>query len=391
MSTTHCEHDSRQENVNPHSTLTSLLSTSNVRVSPEFPLAELLPALGPRHSSLSFHTSHLSSIDVSLLTEFITVNKHVTHLSFAHVSLGDNAAIQVLSAIASAAHSQSPLLSLSLRSVGISTSGAKRIADVIRDADFGRLENIDLSNNHANWLGERAMEKALASRVLKGRKALDIDISGNRVIVEWLNALTHGFGAIAALIGGILLTGTAVRHGLPGSNIASLAVFAMSLFTLLSSSCIYHSAFRCPAASKKLRKADHCSIFVLIAGSYTPFVVCYTLDPPTFAGPATLLAVWFFAAIGIARSLAASGSNAMRALLALATGWIGVFSMETLVERMQQGALNSVVMGGIAYSVGILFYLLGKKVPILHVVWHVSVMLGGGLHYFALWRYVVHG
>lgn len=384
-------HDAGDEDLKHRVDLSSLLSSNKVYVPPEVPLPLLLSSLRPEHSSVTIRTRPLSAADVALLAHFLSNNKHVVRLSLATVPLGSAVAFQLLAAVAAPREPPSPLRALSLRSVGISTSGAKQIATLIREANFGQLESLDLSNNRANWPGERALEKAVVARVLEGRTAIDVDVSGNLVVVEWLNAITHGLGAFGALAGGIVMTASAVRHGLPGANVASLVVFALSLFTLMASSCVYHSAFRCPAASRRLRKADHCSIFMLIAGSYTPFVVCYTLDPPTFAGPATLLAVWTCASVGIARSLAESGSSNARSLLALATGWLGAFSVRTMTERMQEGALNFVVSGGIAYSLGIIFYLLGKKIPMMHVIWHVAVMLGGGLHYFALWRYVVNG
>lgn len=385
------EHGACDEDLKDSVDLSSLLSNYKVHVTAEIPLPLLLSSLRPEHSSVRIHRRQLSAADVALLVQFLRNNKHVTHLSFAKVRLGDAAALQLLAAVAAPREPPSPLRSLSLRSVGISTSGAKQLAAVIREADFGHLESINLSNNRANWPGEQALEKAVATRVLEGRSAVDVDVSGNLVVVEWLNALTHGLGAFGALGGGIVMTGSAVRHGLPGASVASLVVFIFSLVTLLTSSCVYHSAFRCPEASKKLRKADHCSIFMLIAGSYTPFVVCYALDPPTIAGPVTLLAVWVCASVGIARSLAESGSSNMRSLLALVTGWLGAFSVRIMTERMQEGALHSVFWGGIAYSFGIVFYMLGKKIPMMHVIWHVAVMLGGGLHFFALWRYVVNG
>lgn len=369
-----------------------LQNGSHVQVQRDALLPEVLTRLGDRHTSLTICSPSLSPQSFSALCNFISnLNSHVNELNLSGVSLGDASVIRLFASLAKSRESPSPLVRISMQNVGFQTNGAKKIASIFRDADLGRLEYLDLSNNIANWPGVKAIESAIAARAQAGHRPIEVDLDGNLVIVELLNAVTHGIGAGGALAGGILMAVRAVQLELPLATIASLLVFVGSLFTLMTSSCVYHSCFRYPRTSRQLRKADHCSIFILIAGSYTPFVVCYTLDPPTVCGPLTLIAVWMCATAGIIMSLSSSGSNRTRALFALGMGWLGAFSVRTMVERMQSGALSSVVMGGVIYSVGIVFYLLGKRQPIMHVVWHVAVMLGGGFHYFALWRYVVNG
>ena len=367
----------------PPTDLPTLLSCSKVHVPASTSLPSLLPLLRRKHTSLTLHARHLPAAHLALLADFLSGPHPLLHLSLAHVALPARAPAALLAAIAS---SPAPLQSVSLRAVGISAASARKLAHVLRRSELPHLRHVDVANNAANWPGVRALRQAAAA----AHPRLVLDVSGNLVFVERLNALTHLFGALLALPAGLALARAAVRHALPPLHVASLLVFAAALVTLMACSAVYHGAFRSAERRARLRKADHCCIFVLIAGTYTPFVVCYTLDPPTTAGPAALAAVWALAAVGVVRSLRGDGSNRSRALLALATGWVGMLAIQTLLERLQGGALAAVVAGGLVYSLGMAFYLGGKKIPVLHVVWHVAVMVGGGLHYYALWRYVVH-
>lgn len=341
-------------------------------------------------SKLYLNLKPFTATAIQALTTFLrTANRHVTHLSLSRTKIGNQGVVAILTALSITP--SSPLISLTLSDVGMTKTGALAIAALLKSTSMHSLSHIDLSNNFANQRGVLALQHSIKQYNLTADTPLTLNLTGNLIIVELLNAVTHGLGAGGALLGGAIMTARAVKHGLPIQSIAALLIFIASLFTLMMSSCVYHSCFRKPKASKRFRKADHCSIFVLIAGTYTPFVVCYTLDPPTIAGPATLASVWLCATIGIVMSLGSPEANKLRALFALATGWLGAFSFRTMLERMQDGALSSVVLGGVTYSLGIVFYLLGKKIPAMHVVWHVAVMIGGALHYFALWRYVVNG
>lgn len=263
-----------------------------------------------------------------------------------------------------------------------------------------------------------------------------VDVSGNLVTIELWNAWTHGVGAAAAFFGGVHLvrsaTATAAaatssfllsdddtinNNGLPLSNssssssstlltessfatsvaidaacVYSLLIFALSLFVLLCASCAYHASFRVPKLNKALRRVDHMSIFVLIAGTYTPFLVCYARS--TAIGVVTLVAIWASAGVGMVRSMLKKGgfvSNKGRALFALATGWLGVMALPTLWRSMPKGAMMGVFVGGGMYSGGMGFYLASKKVPVLHVVWHCAVVAGSVCHYVTLLRYVAGG
>jgi hemolysin III len=234
--------------------------------------------------------------------------------------------------------------------------------------------------------GVVALEKAVAQRP---HGAISVNVMGNLVLVEVLNGITHGIGSLGAIIGGISMIHYAWPV-LPLYQTLSVLLFCASLLTMFLSSCLYHSCFRVPGLREFLHGMDHCSIFILIAGSYTPFISCYTLDPITAAGPVVLVLVWIFAIIGVLMSLQViPAGRRTRAFFALAMGWIGIAPVKTLAARMEPGAMASVFAGGMAYSGGLVLYLLGKRVPMLHVFWHLAVMLGGGLHFYAIWHYPV--
>lgn len=315
---------------------------------------------------------------IDSLLVYLESQTHFTHLSLNRVHLGDSAVAKLLHTLGMA--DASPVTHLSLSATGISTKGAVQMSTLLT-TPLGALAHLDLSNNAANHRGVQAIEKAVSSR----HTPLLVNLSGNLVTVEVLNTVTHAVGAGAALLGGIMLTYRAYANNTSTAVTCSLAVFALSLFTLLTSSAVYHAAFRAPRWATRLQKMDHCSIFLLIAGSYTPFMVKYAMD--SSEGRYTLAAVWVSALVGIVRSVMGTGGSKARSGLALFTGWLGLLSWRVMSERMGND-LALVVGGGVAYSVGIVFYLLGKRMPSMHVVWHFAVMLGGGLHFVALWTYV---
>lgn len=335
---------------------------------------------------LVFTAPELSWSTLMDLSAYLKDQTHLSHLDLRCVKVGDSGIGILLRTLSN--NSASPITHLNLASVGLSSAGAISNSHFLSKS-LGALTHLDLSNNAANQRGVSAISNALQSRH-KSLPRLYVQLDGNLINIEVLNAVTHGLGAGGALLGGVVMLMRAIENGLRREEVASLVVFIASLFILMTSSCVYHSCFRMPYAFTQTRKADHCCIFLLIAGSYTPFVVCYTLHPPLWAGPVTLITVWICATVGIVRSVAGAGSSRTRALLALGTGWLGVFATRSLMERIQVGALWCILMGGLAYSIGVAFYFLGLRRPMMHVIWHVAVIIGGSFHYFALWKYVVN-
>jgi hemolysin III len=196
------------------------------------------------------------------------------------------------------------------------------------------------------------------------------------------NSLSHGFGLIASLVATPFLLLHAVRQGDAGF-IVGASIFAATMILLYLASTLYH-ALPVGNAKRVCRVVEHCAIFLLIAGTYTPF----TLGVLRGAWGWTLLGmVWGLAAVGVV--LKASNRMAHPFLstgLYLFMGWLIVIAVQPLSERIPVSGLLWLAGGGLAYTLGVIFYALDGRLRYGHFVWHLFVMAGTACHYFAvLW------
>jgi hemolysin III len=195
---------------------------------------------------------------------------------------------------------------------------------------------------------------------------------------ELVNALTHGIGAVASIIAAtVLVTRAAIRGGV--WETVGAAVFGICLLTLYAASTLYHAA-RTPAWRRRLKVFDHCAIFLLIAGSYTPFL----LHELRGAWGWTLFAVvWTLAVAGIVFKLFCAGRfRVLSTLLYLAMGWLCVVAARPLLEHVAPETLVWILAGGIAYTVGTPFY--HARPRYAHAIWHGFVLLGSACHVVAV-------
>jgi hemolysin III len=196
------------------------------------------------------------------------------------------------------------------------------------------------------------------------------------------NSLTHVLGLVAALVGAPVLVVLALRVGTP-EQAGACAVYGLTLILLFAASTHYHVRQDKPGDYRRLI-TDHICIYLLIAGTYTP--ICFT----TLRGPwgwALFAAIWTLATLGIAFKCA-YGLRFERLSLALylVMGWLSVFALSSLVRNAGAGALALILGGGVVYTVGTLFYTrvwIGK-IRYSHAVWHLAVVAGSTLHYFAV-------
>ncbi len=193
---------------------------------------------------------------------------------------------------------------------------------------------------------------------------------------EVMNAVTHGVGALLAVAGGTLLIASSASQQDP-YKLASSIVYGLSLAMLYLMSTLYHS-IASPRAKAVLRVFDHCSIFLLIAGTYTPFTLV-TLRQT--GGWGLFGAIWGTAAVGIALN-AISLRRFEKLLCYVVMGWAVVFQAGTLLSALSPGGLALLVAGGICYTGGILFYVLRR--PYMHGVWHLFVLAGSVCHFFCV-------
>lgn len=202
--------------------------------------------------------------------------------------------------------------------------------------------------------------------------------------VELLNALTHGFGAVASLAAGAVLV---VFSALTGDawQVVSAAVFSATLILMYLASSLYHAIQR-PRAKRVLEILDHSAIYLLIAGTYTPFLLV-TLNGPW--GWSLFGVVWGLAALGVVfKSFATGRFERVSTLLYVAMGWLIVIAFPVLLAKITAWGLLWLVLGGLFYTAGTYFFL-NKRLKYAHPIWHVFVLLGSTAHVVAVWSQVV--
>lgn len=202
---------------------------------------------------------------------------------------------------------------------------------------------------------------------------------------QLLNSLTHGLGALLGVVGLIVMMVCAVRYG-DAWHIATSAVFGGSVILLYSSSTLLH-LFPERTFTSHLEKLDHICIYFLIAGTYTPFALV------------NMRGIWGWMLFGLIWALTLSGTvaklfffkkiNNLSTWLYLLMGWSIILTLKPAIESISFNGLMLLVGGGLAYTVGVIFFVLDKKIPFGHAVWHVFVLVGTSLHYFAIFYHVI--
>jgi hemolysin III len=201
---------------------------------------------------------------------------------------------------------------------------------------------------------------------------------------ERFNSITHIVGAALAAVGAILLVAAAWRSG-DSWKIASCSVYAATLVHLYLVSSLYHSARG--TAKDILRKMDHCAIYLLIAGTYTPFTLV-TLRGTW--GWSMFAVVWALALFGLVQEIwYAHGTRVLSLVIYVMMGWLAVFGVKPLIASLDLSGFIWLLSGGLCYTVGIAFYATDHKVRHGHGIWHLFVLAGSFCHYTTILFYVV--
>ena len=204
---------------------------------------------------------------------------------------------------------------------------------------------------------------------------------------EIANAVTHGVAALLSIAGLAVLVAFAVLYSGSPKVVAAVSIFGASMVFLYTASTLYHSIPN-PRAKKVLQYLDHSMIYVLIAGSYTPFCLI-TLQG--YTGIALLCAVWLIAIAGISlQAVLLHKADWINCLLYLSMGWLAVFVIDPLVSTLDSTGLALLVAGGLAYTVGVVFYIF-ERIPCSHAIWHTFVFAGTTLQFFSVLFYVIPG
>lgn len=204
---------------------------------------------------------------------------------------------------------------------------------------------------------------------------------------EIANAVTHGVAALLSIAGLAVLVAFAVLYSGSPKVVAAVSIFGASMVFLYTASTLYHSIPN-PRAKKVLQYLDHSMIYVLIAGSYTPFCLI-TLQG--YTGIALLCAVWLIAIAGISlQAVLLHKADWINCLLYLSMGWLAVFVIDPLVSTLDSTGLALLVAGGLAYTVGVVFYIF-ERIPFSHAIWHTFVFAGTTLQFFSVLFCVIPG
>ncbi len=201
---------------------------------------------------------------------------------------------------------------------------------------------------------------------------------------EIANSVTHGVGALLSIGGLAVLVGFSSLRG-NSWHITSCSIFGSTLILLYIASTLYHS-IPLPNIKGILRQIDHSAIYLLIAGTYTPFLLVNLRGP---WGWSLFGTIWGIALLGIILKTTSFGRRPGISLaLYLIMGWIIIVAFKPMLAAIDQKGLELLLFGGLAYSSGIIFYV-WEKLPYSHAIWHLFVMMGSCLHFFAILFYVI--
>lgn len=201
---------------------------------------------------------------------------------------------------------------------------------------------------------------------------------------EVANSVTHGLGLLASIVGAVVLVSLAVERG-EGWHVVSAAVYGATLIALYAASTLYH-ALKGTKARGVLRILDHCSIYLLIAGTYTPITLVSLRGG---WGWALFGTVWALAVAGIFFKVFATGRFGYLSTVAyVLMGWICILALRPMLVLLSPGALALLLAGGVAYTAGTVFYA-WERIPYSHAVWHLFVVAGSVCHYLAIALYVL--
>jgi len=201
---------------------------------------------------------------------------------------------------------------------------------------------------------------------------------------EMASSIIHGLGAGLAVAALALLVSLAGKIGDPW-KVVSFSIYGGTLIMLYLSSTLYH-AFHNPRIKRIFRHLDHCSIYLLIAGTYTPFTL---VNLRGRWGWTLFVLIWGLAIVGIVMTtVLMDRSRVLGGLIYIGMGWLAIVAIKPLVQSMPAAGMYWLVAGGLAYTVGVVFYI-WKKLSYNHAVWHLFVLAGSACHFVAIYRYVL--
>ena len=349
------------------------------------PLTDLLLLPTATHiTSLSFRGCRLRSSGAVMLAKLIIMLPQLESLDLTGNKLGPEAGALLADALS---HSRS-LKELRLKGCRLRKTGTDALALMLATSEpheSAPLRLLDLSNNQIGFRSKAGIEKVNAMR----ERPIVINLAGNLVLTEALNTVTHGGGTAAAIVGSAWLM-REVRHA-PAAIRISSAVYAATLILCYASSTLFHSSFMLGTARKVFHVFDQCAIYLLIAGSYTPFMTVL-FHPHKRVWSVYLLGfMWSLCFAGIAMELLFHSVRQVEpwlkyysVVLYVVMGWCAAFPplFRDMRRAMEPKAMQMLIAGGLAYTLGVPAFMRNRGLD--HVVWHLFVLAGSVLHYLSL-------
>ena len=206
---------------------------------------------------------------------------------------------------------------------------------------------------------------------------------------EIFNMTSHIVGGALGIVATVLCIIFAAVHG-NGYGVVSGAIYGVTMIVLYTMSSVYHGLSPNLKAKKVFQVLDHCSIFLLIAGSYTPFALCSIRQEDPLAGWIIFGVIWFLAILGIVlNSIDIKKYRVFSMICYLAMGWCIIIKASLLPQILGNTGLILLVSGGVVYTVGAIFYGLGKKCKYMHSIFHLFILGGSLLQFLCILLYVM--
>jgi len=256
------------------------------------------------------------------------------------------------------------------------------------------LTSLDLQSSGLSSQGMRMIKRALGERAHHNFPVCNVNFEGNFVLVEILNSVTHGACAIFCVEGWRRLHFLIIRLCHVESRIA-VTLYIASMLSMFVGSTLYHSTFAVTELSWFFRMIDHCAIYFLIAGTYTPVLVMGCRDVDTMEVHHGVFfwtgIYWFLVALGTVMELIFAPRkpawySKFILVMYVVLGFGGVPYIATCPLVQKADVMVWTELGGATYVIGIVFFLLDKRYPAMHVVWHVLVGVAAFIHFMAVWN-----
>lgn len=232
------------------------------------------------------------------------------------------------------------------------------------------------------WRLTEATARVPSKHSVTNGHGADVDTSAASTSLatsERENAATAAAGLVAAALAALVLIAIGLRQA-DGWRLAAALVFGLSLCALHLASTLYHAASE-PATKARLKLFDHCAIYLLIAGTYTPFTLIGLRGP---LGWKLFIAIWSLAALGVVFKLFSKGRlRLLSTFIYVAMGWLVILAIRPVMAALDTWTFGWVLAGGIAYTAGTLFYH-RPRMPHSHAIWHLFVIAGGICHFVAV-------